>query len=138
MNRTFTAIACALLPLLPAAQTTNPEVTQDTIRQTICTPGWAKAVRPPTSYTEKLKRELVADFAGDPRVYELDHVIPLAVGGHPTDPRNLALQPWDGEDGAHSKDVVEVRVKRLICVGRITLDQGQQCFVDGWKTCPRH
>lgn len=84
------------------------------------------------------KRELLADFGGDTADYELDHVIPLAVGGHPTDPRNLVLQLWDGQDGARAKDVVEVRVKRLVCVGRITPDQGQQCFVDGWRTCPRH
>ena len=138
MNRALAALACALLPLFAAAQSTNPGVTQDTIRQTICTSGWTKTVRPPEAYTNKIKRDLLADFGGDARDYELDHVIPLAVGGHPTDPQNLALQAWEGEDGAHAKDVVETRVKRLVCVGRITLAQGQQCFVDGWRACPRH
>jgi hypothetical protein len=139
MNRTLAALACALFPLLATAQTTNPEVTQDNIRETICTSGWTKTVRPRQAYTDKIKRDLLADFGGDAKDYELDHVIPLAVGGHPTDPLNLALQEaWDGEDGAKAKDVVETRVKRLVCVGRITLAQGQQCFIDGWKACPRH
>jgi hypothetical protein len=138
MNRTLAALACALFPLLATAQTTNPEVTQDNIRETICTSGWTKTVRPRQAYTDKIKRDLLADFGGDAKDYELDHVIPLAVGGHPTDPLNLALQAWDGEDGAKAKDVVETRVKRLVCVGRITLAQGQQCFIDGWKACPRH
>jgi hypothetical protein len=129
---------CALLPHVAAAQTTNPEVTQDNIRQTICTSGWTKTVRPPQPYTDKIKRDLLADFGGDSKDYELDHVILLAVGGHPTDPQNLALQAWEGEDGAKAKDVVETRVKRLVCVGRITLAQGQQCFIDGWRACPRH
>jgi len=48
------------------------------------------------------------------------------------------LQEWEGPDGAKAKDVVETRVKRLICTGHITLAQGQQCFIDGWKTCLRH
>jgi hypothetical protein len=89
LNRTFTALACSLLPLLHAAQTTNPEVTQDNIRQTICTSGWTKKVRPPQAYTDKIKHDLLADFGGDPQDYELDHIIPLAAGGHPTDPHNL-------------------------------------------------
>lgn len=138
MNRTLATLACTVLPLLAPAQVINPDVTQDNIRQTICTSGWTKTVRPPVAYTDKIKRDLLADFGGDPNDYELDHIIPLAAGGHPTDPRNLQLQAWEGEDGAKAKDVVETRVKRLICVGRITLAQGQQCFIDGWKTCPRH
>ena len=27
--------------------------------------------------------------------YELDHIIPLCLGGSPTDPSNLQLKPWD-------------------------------------------
>jgi hypothetical protein len=36
----------------------------------------------------ELPEELLADF-------ELGHRIPLALGGAPTDPRTLELQPWD-------------------------------------------
>jgi len=83
MNRSITILACTLLPYLVLAQVTNPEVTQDNIRQTICTSGWTRAVRPPTSYTEPIKQHLLTDFGGDPKDYELDHIIPLAVGGIP-------------------------------------------------------
>ncbi len=138
MPTAIRALLCLLWPVLSSAQVTNPEVTQENIWQTICTSGWTKAIRPATGYTNALKAELLADFGGRAEDYELDHVIPLAVGGHPTDPRNLVLQPWDGPDGAHAKDVVEVRVKRLVCTGHITLVQGQQCFINGWRTCPRH
>ena len=104
MNRTLAAMACSLVPFPAKAQVVNPEVTQDTVQKTICTPGWTLSERPPTFYKEKIKRDLVTDFGGDPKDYELDHVIPLAVGGDPTGPQNLALQPWDGPDGAKAKD----------------------------------
>jgi len=31
----------------------NPEVRQETIGDTICTRGWTRTVRPPTSYTKR-------------------------------------------------------------------------------------
>jgi hypothetical protein len=80
------------------------------------------------------KARPVGRFRWLPIDYELDHAMPLAFGRHPTDLRNLALQPWDGP----AKDLVEARVERLICTGHSTLAQGQLCFVDGWKTCSRH
>ncbi len=126
-----------LCPVLAISQVINPDVTQESIRQTICTSGWTKTVRPAITYTAAIKAKLLANFGGRAEDYELDHIIPLAVGGHPTDPSNLAIQPWEGPDGAKAKDVVEVRVKRLVCTGHLTLAAGQQCFIDGWKTCPR-
>jgi hypothetical protein len=82
----------------------NDDVTQANIQQTICVPGWtATVVRPSTSYTNGLRAKLLRD-QGLPQVdaakYELDHLIPLALGGHPRKPENLWLQPWDGEWGA--------------------------------------
>jgi len=120
------------------AQVVNPDIHQNNIDQTICVPGWTATVRPPTSYTNKLKRTLVNEIPDAAMEdYELDHVVPLAVGGHPTDPRNLHLQLWDGPDGAHAKDVVEVRMKKMVCDRRITLAKAQACFIKGWQTCPR-
>jgi len=69
MNRTFTALACALLPLLAAPQITNSHVTQDNIRQIICISGWTAAVRPPPAYPERIKRHLLADFGGAAQDY---------------------------------------------------------------------
>lgn len=138
MNRTFMTVTFALLPILAVAQITNPDVTQDNTWQTICTSGWTKAVRPPQAYTDKVKRDLLADLGGAPLDYELDHIIPLAAGEHPTNPQKLDLQAWEGDDGVKANDVVETQVKWMICTGHITLAQGPQCFIDGWKTCPRH
>ena len=35
----------------------NPKVTQDNIQKTICVSGYTKTIRPPVSYTNKLKLE---------------------------------------------------------------------------------
>lgn len=75
----------------------NPEVTEATIGVTICVAGYTKSVRPASSYTSAVKarymREAHLDAArrGD---FELDHLVPLALGGHPRRLSNLALQPW--------------------------------------------
>jgi hypothetical protein len=46
----------------------NPEVTQATIGSTICVRGWTRTVRPPTEYTNELKRRQMREYAltGDP------------------------------------------------------------------------
>jgi hypothetical protein len=71
----------------------NPAVTQDNIEQTICRRGWTRTIRPPERYTEKIKRRLLQSQSSpyyDPnarlRDYELDHRVPLGVGGAPQEP----------------------------------------------------
>lgn len=112
----------------------NPSVTQATIHSTICVPGWTKTVRPPAAYTNLLKTSQMKEY-GLPGVlsdYEEDHLIPLAAGGNPTDPRNLWPEPWNGTAGAHVKDANEVRAQRDICAGRITLAEDQRRIVERW------
>lgn len=122
-----------LFPLAVSAQTVNPNVNQANIGDTICVAGWTATIRPPVSYTNKLKFKLLK--GQDPSLYELDHIVPLAVGGNPTDPNNLALQLWEGSTGAKVKDKVEVKVQHAVCSGRLTLAQGQACFINGWEKC---
>lgn len=89
----------------------NPDVTPRRIANTICVPGYTKSVRPSTSYTNGVKRKLLREAGrSEARMadYELDHIIPLALGGHPRSLRNLMLQPWDGPTGAKKKDRLEV------------------------------
>ena len=146
MDRLTKAVLIAVLIVwvvviagIARAQVVNPDVHQNNIDKTICVPNWTSTIRPPASYTNKIKRALVNETAAADVMedYELDHVVPLAVGGHPTDPRNLHLQLWDGPDGAHAKDVVEVRMKKMVCDHKITLAKAQACFIKGWQTCPK-
>jgi hypothetical protein len=71
----------------------NPAVTQETIGSTICVRGWTRTIRPPGQYTSALKRQQIRDFGyADRRMsdYEEDHLVPLGLGGSPTDPHPSA------------------------------------------------
>ncbi|MBS0367528.1 MAG: HNH endonuclease [Proteobacteria bacterium] len=69
--------------------------------------------------------------------FELDHIVPLALGGHPWRLSNLWLQPWDGPHGAVSKDGLEVRLQRMVCAGEIPLLDAQECIAEDWEACQR-
>ena len=69
-------------------------MTQATIHDTICQRGYTARVRPPRRFTDAIKRQLVNGLPDSPQDYELYHLIPLRLGGHPTSPNNLWLQTW--------------------------------------------
>jgi hypothetical protein len=107
----------------------DPHVTQATIRDTICQRGYSAKVRPPRQFTDRIKRRLVNALPGSPQDYELDHLIPLGLGGHPTSPNNLWLQSWPE---AAMKDRDELRMHRDVCAGRMTLQEAQREMVTTW------
>lgn len=122
---------CGVLPNVPGVL--NPDVTQETIYQTICVSGWTKTVRPNVRITNKIKRALLAKVSDEnPKHYELDHNISLQLGGALDDAGNLWLQPYAGKCGARVKDVIEGKLKRLICAGSITLGEAQQEITRDW------
>ena len=103
----------------------NPDVTQATIGRTICVRGWTKTVRPPSGYTDALKREQMGAYGatGPPSAYQEDHLISLELGGAPTDPRNLWPQPRPWADRV---DRTENDLNAAVCSGRLTLAEAQQ------------
>ena len=131
------ALCGVLIPSIASAGIAlNPDVRQETIRETICTPGYTKTVRPSTVYTNGVKLKLLREAGKDPATasdYELDHIVPLALGGHPRSLDNLMLQPWDGEDGAKRKDRLEVKLQCLVCTGQVPLDVAQRAIYDDWQ-----
>jgi hypothetical protein len=113
----------------------NADVQQPNIATTICVPGWTATVRPSTGYTDGLKRKLLRDRdlpVEQAPLYELDHLVPLALGGSPRDPKNLWLQPWDGEWGARTKDRLERKLQLLVCRGAITLQEARDAIRTNW------
>lgn len=112
----------------------NPQVTQATIDKTVCLSGWTKTIRPPASYTNALKAKQMAamGLTGKPSDFEEDHVVSLELGGDPRSPMNLWPQKWDGQWGAHRKDVIETKLKRLVCDHTITLNEAQQAISTNW------
>lgn len=115
----------------------NPMVTQQSIDKTVCIHGWTKTVRPPVAYTGSLKRRMMEDFGVPPEgesEIKLDHKIPLALGGSPDSPDNFMLQP---DDESRDKDRVEVCLARMVCAGKISLDEARIAIWDNWRTAGR-
>lgn len=116
----------------------NPKVTQGNIRSTICVSGWTATVRPPVSYTNKLKFDQLNsgyNLAGDLHMkhYEEDHIVPLEVGGNPSSPLNLFPEPRNIKFSAYLKDQLENRIHYLVCSGQLTLKAGQAIFLTNWE-----
>jgi hypothetical protein len=111
----------------------DAEVTQDNIQETICVTGYTTRVRPPTGFTNRLKRELMEEnkLPGEPSDYELDHVIPLELGGCGDCLTNLWMEPLT-HPGAHEKDRVENYLHRAVCDGQITLADAQMAVAQDW------
>jgi len=113
----------------------NPEVTQANLRQTVCVKGWTKTVRPPQYYTNKLKKIQIREYGyadANPRNYEEDHLVPLSVGGHPTDPHNLWPEPRKTEWSAARKDQLEFALYKAVCAGDLQLAEAQNAFRVNW------
>ncbi|WP_294538207.1 hypothetical protein [uncultured Rhodoblastus sp.] len=126
-------IATAAIAAEPTGLALNPAVTQATITETICTAGWTRTVRPYVADMKRIKAEMLA-AVGEPierrNQYELDHVVPLALGGATIDRRNLSLQPI-GE--AREKDAIEVCLSWLVCQGKIALEDAQSAIFEDWR-----
>jgi hypothetical protein len=113
----------------------NETVTQANIRATICKKGWTRTIRPPVSYTNRLKHQLMRKYgvAGESlRAYELDHLVPLELAGAPGDPANLWPQPRTGAWNADLKDDLERTLNRRVCWGRMTLAEAQGAIRTNW------
>lgn len=118
---------------------TNPGVTPATVNQTICRKGWTSTVRPSASYTDRLERQGIIDYnlrdsSGQlmsTKETEEDHLIPLELGGSPTDPKNL----WPEYDNGHipnPKDDVENAAKETACAHPDRLPELQQKMATDW------
>lgn len=113
----------------------NPAITQTNIKETICNPAWTtKSIRPPESYTSRLKREQIREWGlpGSVSDYEEDHLISLELGGNPTDPWNLWPEAYTPTPGAKQKDVVENYLHRQVCSGALTLADAQKAIATDW------
>jgi len=114
----------------------NPSVTQSNIQRTICVPGYTAKIRPPVSYTNPLKAELVRSYGltGPLSAYELDHMVSLELGGNPTNPANLWPEAYLPVPGAHEKDRVENYLHRQVCDGQMTLAAAQKQIASDWES----
>jgi hypothetical protein len=109
----------------------NPQVTQDTIHTTMCLPGWTDRVAPPAQLVTELKLRQMREFAepGPARNYKEDHLIPLSIGGAPSDPRNLFPQP---AAKTTEKEDLEEQLHKAVCAGQLSLADAQAKMKHDW------
>ncbi len=126
-----TATSCHSSGGLPDPKCTpgavDPRVTQSNIHTTICVSG----------YTDALKaQQITEDGYVDTNVadYEEDHLIPLELGGSPSDTKNLWPEPRGGADSASAKDGVENALNKRVCAGTMTLAAAQSAIAFDWQT----
>lgn len=97
----------------------------------VCSTRWGVDRR---VVTTAMKRHVFAAYglAWDTRgEYEVDHLIPRSLGGA-DDVLNLWPQPWAGTYGARRKDVLEVKLGKLVCAGELPLRAAQRAIAADW------
>jgi len=135
----LSASTCVSIDGLPDHNCTpsaaDPRVTQDNINRTVCVSGYTKTVRPSTSYTTPLKIKQMAlyGWTGTTADYEEDHLIPLELGGHPSDQNNHWPEPYKIPNGARAKDKVENLLHSQVCSGQMTLADAQKLVASNWE-----
>ena len=112
----------------------DPRVTQGNLGDTICRQGYTATVRPPFEYTNAMKHRLMRLYGvtGSIHDYELDHLIPLELGGCPDCESNLWPQPRNVFPGAAEKDEVENYLHREVCSGALALAEAQREIATDW------
>ena len=104
-----------------------PGVTADTVSA----PGYATSTR---AVSKSEKDEVFAEYGittRAPREYEIDHLIPLELGGS-NDITNLWPQPYHGAWNAHVKDALEDRLRALVVARKVALDEAQKEIATDW------
>ncbi|SAK89795.1 hypothetical protein AWB75_06223 [Caballeronia catudaia] len=139
--RAVLACCCAMLALLPGvphaqrAEWLDTRVTQTSIVDTICVPGYVDRVLPSFEVQMRQKERLLkqrsidASFASE---YALDHRMPILLGGSPNSPANLDLRRWEGRAGQRRKERLAVYLKRCVCTGDMTLKDAQTAIAGDW------
>jgi hypothetical protein len=100
--------------------------------QDLCVPGYTKKVR---NVPAEMKREVYEEYgvtshgSGD---YEVDHLIPLELGGSNSIknlwPESHRTSPWN----AQVKDRLEGKLHELVCTGQLDLKAAQQAIASDW------
>lgn len=122
--------------LTPGA--TDPEVNAGNIKESICKVThftWTEGHMPPASFLENIEKEQIKQYGyadGNLKHYQMDHLIPLSLGGHPTDPKNIWPQVLLAKWSARRKDYLEQILHDKVCKGEVSLQDAQDQIKTNW------
>jgi hypothetical protein len=114
----------------------DERVTQQSVGETICRPGYADTVAPPFDELMAHRDRMLAARgidAGRGQGFALDRRVPIVLGGSPDAPSNLDLLPWAGHEGERRKARAAVMLKRCVCEGKLSLAEAQAAIVGNWS-----
>ena len=118
-------------PILPNSTMTPGEVIPGVSLDKVCTVGYTKTVR----NVPQSKKDHVYELYGITKVphqFEVDHLISLELGGS-NSMRNLWPQAYFTETwNARVKDVLEHHLNRMVCDGKISLEEAQKAIATDW------
>ena len=111
---------------MPNPQLTPGESFSGVTVSQVCTPGYSRSVRHVTSEQyHQVYAEYGIPYPEPSGTYELDHLIPLELGGDNTN-ANLWPDPASPTPGYHQKDDLENTMHDLVCSGRLDLGEAQR------------
>jgi hypothetical protein len=104
-------------------------------RGVLCSPTFRTGTIRDVPQSEKFQVEreygMRASYYG--RSIEIDHIVPLELGGS-NDIANLYPEPGSGGASYHVKDELENKLHDLVCAGTIPLRAAQRQIATNWRT----
>jgi hypothetical protein len=131
------ARALALDPVLPNPTLTPGEMLPQFSQDDICALGFAKAHRPSRTESTALKKLVFERYGiawSRHAEFELDHDIPLCLGGSNA-LANLWPEPFSGSWNAYLKDDLEIWLYDQVCAGTMSLRDAQEQISTNWIEC---
>ena len=123
---------CQIQVSLPDKDCTPGSVFKNITKEEICVSGYTKTVRSvSTSLRKKVFAEYKIDYPQPYGSYEVDHLIPLALGGD-NSIANLFPEAQNPYPGFKEKDVVENYLHEEVCKGNIALSVAQEQIAKDW------
>lgn len=124
------------LNLTPGA--TDPEVNEANIKESICKVThftWTEGHMPPASFLESIAKQEIKQYGytdENSKHYQMDHLIPLSLGGSPVDPKNIWPQVLLTKWSARRKDYLEEILHDKVCKGEVSLKDAQDQIRTNW------
>ncbi len=123
---------CEIQGPLPDSDCTPGSIFPNATKDEICVSGYSKKVR---NVSTKLKKKVFSQYGISYPVpfgsYEVDHLIPLALGGN-NDIANLWPKSAQPFPGFYEKNIVGNYLHEEVCANRVDLSVAQKRIANSW------